>query len=93
VPYSHVPTQRYNIERRIIRRAWSDPEFKARLLANPKAAVSEELGIDLPERLQVEAYEEQPDRMCIVIPVDTSGVPASTAQVMMGLPPQVPPRP
>jgi hypothetical protein len=91
VPYSHVPTQRYNIERRIVQRAWSDPEYKARLLADPKAAVAEELGVELPERLQIDVVEERPDRLCIVIPVDMSGIPRPTAQVMMGLPPE--PRP
>ncbi|HMC38601.1 MAG TPA: NHLP leader peptide family RiPP precursor [Acidimicrobiales bacterium] len=88
MPYSQVPTQRQNIERRIVQRAWSDPEFKVRLLADPKAAVSELLGVTLPDRLEITVFEERPDRLCVVLPVDTSGVPAATAQVMMGLPPR-----
>jgi hypothetical protein len=82
-----MPTQRHNIERRLVQRAWSDPEFKARLLADPKAALAEIVGADLPERLQVTVVEERPDHLCIVLPVDTSGVPFPTVQVMMGEPP------
>lgn len=88
MPYSHFPTQRHNIEQRIVRRAWADPEFKARLLADPKAALGEELGVALPERLQVEVVEERPDLLCIVLPVDTSAVPYQTAQVMIGSAPK-----
>lgn len=87
MPYSNFPTQRQNIERRVVRRAWSDPEFKALLLSDPKAALSQELGVELPERLQVTVVEEQPDRLCIVLPVDTSGIPQPTVEVMMGVPP------
>jgi hypothetical protein len=90
VPYSHFPTQRQNIERRIVQRAWSDTEYKARLLADPKSALAEELGVELPERLEVRVVEERPDMLCIVLPVDTSGIPLSTAQVMMGAAPRRP---
>jgi len=86
VPYSHIPTQRYNIEGRLVRRAWSDPTFRARLIDDPKAALVEELGVDLPEGLEVRVVEERPDLMCIVVPVDTSSIPYPTAQVMIGLP-------
>jgi nitrile hydratase subunit alpha len=46
---------------RVVARAWVDPEFKARLLANPKAALAE-LGYtmagDLPQLVVVENTEE-----------------------------------
>lgn len=87
MPYSHFPTQRHNIEHRIVQKAWADAEYRARLLADPKAALAEALGIDLPERLRVEVVEERPDLLCIVVPVDTSGVPYPVAQVMMGMAP------
>jgi hypothetical protein len=87
VPYSHFPTQRHNIEQRIVQKAWTEPEYRARLLADPKAALAEELGVELPERLQVEVVEERPDLLCIVVPVDTSGMPYPIAQVMMGMAP------
>lgn len=67
-----------------MRRAWADEAFRARLLEDPKAALEEELGVALPERLQVQVVEERPDMLCIVVPVDLSGIPAVTANVMMG---------
>jgi hypothetical protein len=87
VPYSHVPTQRHHIEQRVVRRAWADAAYKQRLLQDPKAALEEELGVQLPAGLKVQVVEEHPDQLCIVIPVDLSGVPRPTAQVMMGSPP------
>ncbi|MCL2393577.1 MAG: NHLP leader peptide family RiPP precursor [Acidimicrobiaceae bacterium] len=90
MPYSHFPTQRHNIEQRIVQKAWAEPEYRDRLLADPKAALSEALGVELPERLRVEVVEEQPDLLCIVVPVDTSGVPYPEAQVMMGVAPMAP---
>ena len=41
---------------RVLARAWSDPEFKTRLLAGPKAALRE-LGIGLPDGLDIVARE------------------------------------
>ena len=87
MPYGNVPTQRHAIEGRVVRRAWADPAYRSRLLDDPKAALAEELGIELPERLEVVVVEERPDRMCIVLPVDLSGVPKAAARVMVGEPP------
>ena len=87
MPYSHFPTQRHNIEQRIVQRAWADPEYRARLLADPRGALAEELGVELPERIRVEVVEERPDLLCIVVPVDTSGTPLPEARVMMGMAP------
>ena len=42
---------------RVVARAWTDPQYKARLLAEPKAAIESLLGIDLnltPELTVVE---------------------------------------
>ena len=87
MPYGNVPTQRHAIEGRVVRRAWSDPEFKAALLADPKAALAEELGVPLPEGLEVVVVEERPDRLCIVLPVDLSPIGVGVARVMVGEPP------
>ncbi len=84
MPYGSVPTQRLNIEERVVRRAWSDPAYKARLLADPKSALEEVLGVELPARLEVQVVQERPDMLCIVLPVDVSGIPPVTAGVMIG---------
>jgi hypothetical protein len=90
VTYSSFPTQRFNLESRVVRRAWSDEGYRARLLADPKAALEEELGVALPERLQVQVVEESSDLLCIVLPVDTSKIPVETVNVMTGIGPRPP---
>ncbi len=42
---------------RVIARAWSDPDYKARLLAEPTAALHAE-GLMFPDRYEVEFYED-----------------------------------
>jgi hypothetical protein len=91
VTYSSFPTQRFNLESRVVRRAWQDEAYRARLLEDPKAALEEEIGAQLPSRLQVQVVEERPDLICIVLPVDTSTIPNDTVNVMIGVAPKPPP--
>jgi hypothetical protein len=79
-----VPTGRAQIERRIVERAQSDPQFRARLIDDPRAAVGEVLGVDLPERIEVRVVEERPDLMCVVLPVDLSGMGHDAVWAMTG---------
>src|SRR5690349_8501113 len=37
-----------NLRARLIARAWHDMDFKSKLLGNPKAAIEQEFGIELP---------------------------------------------
>jgi hypothetical protein len=83
-----IPTGRDELERRIVERAQSDPEFRERLLGDPKGAVSELLGVPLSERLQVEVVQERPDRICIVLPVDLSGMGFDAVWAMLGRRPE-----
>ncbi|RUT30588.1 NHLP leader peptide family natural product precursor [Paenibacillus zeisoli] len=52
----------------VIQKAWQDPSFKAQLLANPKKAIQEALGVILPENIRVNAVEEKPDEFYLVLP-------------------------
>jgi hypothetical protein len=79
-----VPTGRAEIERRIVERAQSDPAFRARLDEDPRAAVGELLGIELPERIEVRVVSERSDLMCIVLPVDLSGMGYDAVWAMLG---------
>ncbi len=69
---------------RIVRRAASDPEFRARLFASPREALADELGAELPERLEVVVVEEGPDRIAIVLPFDLSGLGPDAVWAMTG---------
>ncbi|WP_372006789.1 NHLP leader peptide family RiPP precursor [Tistrella mobilis] len=53
---------------RILERVDADPEFRATMLRDPKAAISMLLGIELPAALDVVVHEETPSRLHIVLP-------------------------
>ena len=59
---------RAEMERRLIERSLQDDAFRQRLLADPKAAVEEELGTQLPEEVRVQAVEETADTIYLVLP-------------------------
>jgi hypothetical protein len=66
------PVER-NFQAQLIARAWHDPTFKEKLLADPRPAMEEELDIRLPEDLQVTVLEETPDSLYLVLPANGSG--------------------
>jgi hypothetical protein len=80
--------ERADLEGRIVSRALRDPGFRARLVATPREAVAEELGIDLPERLEIVVVEERPDRIAIVLPVALDGLGLDAVWAMTGVRPE-----
>ncbi|WP_068615092.1 NHLP leader peptide family RiPP precursor [Paenibacillus tuaregi] len=52
----------------LIHRAWQDPSFKEELLANPKKAIQEALGVILPEHIRITTLEEKSDEFYLVLP-------------------------
>lgn len=52
------PDNRLGAERRLIEKARTDLEFRRRLLANPNATASAELGIGLPDDITLHVVEE-----------------------------------
>ena len=75
------------MEGRLVRRAWRDPEFRARLLADPRAAYAEEFGAAWPEGLEVRVVEERPDLVYLVVPVDLGAFPDAAVRLLAGQPP------
>ena len=61
---------------RVLARAWSDPEFKTRLLAGPKAALRE-LGIGLPDGLDIVARENSAKTVHLAISAPPVALPIS----------------
>ena len=59
---------RAEVELRLVERSLQDESLRQRLLADPKAAVEEELGTRLPEEVQVIAVEETADTIYLVLP-------------------------
>ena len=64
---------RAEIERRMIQRSMEDVAFRQRLLDDPKGAVEQELGTQLPESMEVRAVEESAETIYLVLP-STSAV-------------------
>jgi hypothetical protein len=60
---------REQMERKLVERSLADVAFRQRLLADPRAAVEEELGTRLPEGVRVVAVEETADTIYLVLPI------------------------
>lgn len=65
-------SEEQNVLDEIIKKAWEDAEFKKQLLANPKAAVKEAFGIEVPDTIEVEVVEESANKFYFVLPQQPS---------------------
>ena len=63
-------TKRQQLEVHLANKAKSDPDFRERLLADPKRTIEAEIGMRFPEALQVSIYEEKLNHLHVVLPVD-----------------------
>ena len=61
-------SDRAEMERRLVETSLQDEAFRERLLEDPKAAVEQELGTQLPEEVRVEVMEETADTAYLVLP-------------------------
>ena len=48
--------------------------FRERLKADPRATVSEEMGIAVPESIQLEVLEETPQKAYLVLPTNRAAI-------------------
>lgn len=60
---------RQEIETEIAVKAWKDEVFKQELLSNPKATLSKEYGVPIPDNIEVRVLEENPNTLYMVLPV------------------------
>jgi hypothetical protein len=54
----------------VLGRAARDGQFRAALLANPRDAVSQELGIELPTTVKIKAAENTAGQIVLTLPPD-----------------------
>jgi len=66
--YAELLQQRHEVELRVVSRACEDDAFRKKLLSNPKAALQDELGVELPAELTVNVHEETPTTGYLRIP-------------------------
>ena len=52
-----------------VARAWTDPDFKAKLEKDPKAALAD-VGVNVPDYMSVKLVKNTPDTMHVVLPVE-----------------------
>ncbi|OAS16729.1 NHLP leader peptide family RiPP precursor [Paenibacillus oryzisoli] len=52
----------------IIKKAWEDEDFKARLLADPRSALQEEFGHEIPEGIELQVMAVTPTKYALIIP-------------------------
>lgn len=67
-------TTEAQLQTQVIQKAWSDPDFRARLLQDPKAALRETFGVDLPQDIRLNVVEENTKEFYLVIPPHPSAV-------------------
>jgi len=61
-------SRRAEMERKLIQRSLEDEEFRRRLLDDPKGAVEQEIGTQLPQEIKIRVVEESPDIIYLVLP-------------------------
>ncbi|MGF1575903.1 MAG: NHLP leader peptide family RiPP precursor [Cyanophyceae cyanobacterium] len=58
---------RKDLELKLVAKAWQDDAFRQQLLNNPRATIQQELGIELPEDVEVKIFEEQSDQAYVLL--------------------------
>lgn len=56
--------------RQIIDKSALDADFRQNLLANPKSAITQELGITMPESMNIEVHQSDMQTVHIALPPD-----------------------
>ncbi len=52
----------------VIAKAWKDDKFKKDLISNPKAVISKEFGVQIPDNVNVKVLEENANNLYIILP-------------------------
>ena len=68
----------------LLGKAAEDAEFRARLVADPKAALTEEFGISLPDSFALSVHEDSSTHVHLVLPPTGPLDPAVLQQVSGG---------
>jgi hypothetical protein len=63
-----APFTKHDLETRLIEECWKDPEFKAEVLADPKAKLEEFLGTKLPENFKVIIHQDDASTLHLAVP-------------------------
>ena len=65
----------------MVGKATDDAEFRARLVADPKAVLNEELGVSLPDSFAISVHEDSSTHVHLVLPPNSALDPAALEEV------------
>lgn len=65
-------TKRQQLETHLAARAIQDPDFRERLLRDPKATIEAEIGLRFPTTVVICVYEEKLNQLHVVLPIALS---------------------
>lgn len=73
------------LKEQILTRASEDSEFRARLIADPKATISAETGISIPDGFDVAVHEDSATTAHLVLPPSSELTEAELKEVAGGV--------
>ena len=62
-----------DMRRQVTDKAIADDDFRSLLISDPKTAISQELGVDLPEDIKVEVHQSDAQVLHLALPVTEIG--------------------
>lgn len=57
-----------DMRRQITEKAISDDDFRSLLVSNPREAISQEIGVDLPEGVEIKVHESDAQTLHFALP-------------------------
>ncbi|MDQ6420062.1 NHLP leader peptide family RiPP precursor [Paenibacillus sp. LHD-117] len=66
-----------DLKDQIIEKAWTDAEFKKQLLADPKSAIRDAFGVDIPDDISIEVLEDTDSKYHLVLPQNPADAPVN----------------
>ncbi len=74
----------HEMQMRLRDRAGNDEEFRARLLADPKAVIGDEFGVEIPEGFTIHVHEESASEAHLVIPAPAAALSEEELKLVSG---------
>jgi hypothetical protein len=66
-----------DLQTRLVEKAMGDAAFRQKLVSAPRAAIEDELGVTLPDDVDIGVVEETPEKIWLVLP---AAVPPAASQ-------------
>ena len=79
-----------DMEATVIGKATEDADFRSLLLSDPRGAIEQELGVSIPEGMEIQVHEESSTSAHLVLPPSSKLTTADLQAVAGGFGPGVP---